>query len=59
VLPSDLSSLLTHAHKTLAYHKGNQLFTRREVADTVEATLVTICTSRAVMAEADRIALIY
>jgi hypothetical protein len=52
MLPSDLSNFLTEAHKTLAYHKGNQLFVRREVAETVEATLETIYTSKAVIADA-------
>jgi hypothetical protein len=55
MLRSGLSNFLTEAHKTLACYKGNQQFAKREVAETVEATLETIYTSKAVMAEADRI----
>jgi hypothetical protein len=55
VLASKLSNFLTEAHQNLAYIKGVQQFAKREVAETVETTLETIYTSRAVMAEADRI----
>jgi hypothetical protein len=55
VLASKLSNFLTEAYQNLAYIKGVQQFAKREVAETVETTLETIYTSRAVMAEADRI----